>query len=172
MQIQWHDVFVPSTSLAELVFRGSAMYLVIFTIMRLFRRNQGSLNTADLLVLVLVADAAQNGMAGEYHSITEGVVLVGTIFFWNYFLDWLAFRFPAMHRILSPPPVPLVVNGRVQRANLRSEMLTPDDLMEQLREHGIGSLREVRRCWLEADGHLSVLRTDAEPPQQREVPVH
>jgi hypothetical protein len=43
--------------------------------MRLLRRNAGSLGTADLIVVVLVADAAQNGMAGEYKPITEGIVI-------------------------------------------------------------------------------------------------
>lgn len=172
MSIDWRTMLIPSTSLLELVLRGSAMYLVIFAIMRIFRRNAGSLNTADLLVLVLVADAAQNGMAGEYHSLTEGVVLVATIFAWNYLIDWLSFRFPAMRRLLSPPPVPLVVDGRIQAARLRGEMLTRDDLMEQLRELGVGSLREVKRCWLEADGHLSVLRTDRQEPGKRKTDVH
>ena len=37
----------------------------------------------DLLVIVLIADAAQNGMAGEYKSITEGVVLCATIVGWS-----------------------------------------------------------------------------------------
>jgi uncharacterized membrane protein YcaP (DUF421 family) len=146
------------------------MYLVIFGIMRVFRRNQGSLNTADLLVLVMIADAAQNGMSAQYSSLTEGVVLVSTICFWNYLIDWLSFRFPVMHRLLQPPSLALVVNGRVQAANMRAEMLTREDLMEQLREQGVETLAEVKRCCLEADGHISVIKKksdkDSRPPQR------
>jgi uncharacterized membrane protein YcaP (DUF421 family) len=47
----------------------------------------------DLLVIVLIADAAQNGMAGEYRSLTDGLLLVATIVAWSYALNWLAFRF-------------------------------------------------------------------------------
>jgi len=36
-------------------------------------------------VVVLIADAAQNAMASEYKSITEGAVLIGTIASWDYF---------------------------------------------------------------------------------------
>ena len=120
----WHQMFVPSVSPLELVIRGSIMYLAILAAMRMFRRQAGSLNTADLLVVVLVADAAQNGMASEYHSVTDGLVLIGTIYAWNYLLDVAAFRWRPVHRLINPPPLPLVRDGQVVRRNLRQEMLT------------------------------------------------
>ena len=88
--LNWHQIFVPTGSLLELVVRGSLMYLLILAGFRLFRRDAGSLSVSDLLVVVLIADAAQNGMAGEYKSLTEGAVIVATIFAWNYVLDWLS----------------------------------------------------------------------------------
>jgi uncharacterized membrane protein YcaP (DUF421 family) len=169
--IDWHKLFVPSVSPLELMLRGSIMYLAILAAMRIFRRQAGSLTTADLLVVVVVADAAQNGMASEYYSVTEGLVLVATIYLWNYLLDLAAFRWPRVHRLLNPPPLPLVTDGQVIRRNLRQEMLTLDDLMEQLREQGVERLGEVRSCCLEGDGHLSVIRRkeddDAPPPRKR-----
>ena len=156
--IDWRSLFVPTVSLLELFLRGSVMYLFVFVAMRLFRRESGALSTADLLVVVLVADAGQNAMASQYHSITEGVVLVGTIFFWNYGLDWLGYRYPRMHRLLNPPPLLLIKDGRVQPRNLRAEMLTRADLTEHLREQGIENIAEVRRCYLESDGHISVIK--------------
>jgi len=154
----WHQMFAPSVSPLELVIRGTIMYLAILAAMRIFRRQTGSLNTADLLVVVLVADAAQNGMSSDYKSVTDGLVLVGTIYAWNYLLDAAAFRWRPIHRMLNPPPLPLVRDGQVLRRNLRQEMLTLDELMEQLREQGVERLSEVRSCCLEGDGHLSVIR--------------
>ena len=80
LEIDWHAVLVPTVSLLELVLRGSLMYLGILAALRIFRREAGALSTADLLVIVLVADAAQNAMASQYDSVTEGLVLVATIF--------------------------------------------------------------------------------------------
>ena len=77
--LDWHRMFVPTGSLLELVVRGSLMYLLILAGFRIFRRDAGSLSVSDLLVVVLIADAAQNGMAGEYKSLTEGVVIVATM---------------------------------------------------------------------------------------------
>jgi uncharacterized membrane protein YcaP (DUF421 family) len=157
-RIDWHNIFVPSVSLAELMVRGSLMYLFILGLLRVFRREAGSLSLPDLLVVVLVADAAQNGMAADYHSITEAAVLVGTIFFWNYVLDWLSFRSRAVYRLLHPAPLPLVIDGTIQRKNLRSQMLTVDDLVSQLREQGVEDVRTVKRSFIEADGQLSVIK--------------
>lgn len=151
-------MFVPSASLPELFLRGSIMYLFILTLMRVFRREAGSLSIADLLVVVLVADAAQNGMSAQYRSVTEAFVLVGTIFLWNYVLDWLAFRSRLVYRLLHPVPLPLIKDGRVLRKNLRTEMLTMADLLEQLREQGVESVREVKQSFIESDGHLSVIK--------------
>lgn len=158
MPIDWNRLLVPTVSLLELVLRGSIMYLLIFAAMRILRRESGTLSTADLILVVLVADAAQNGMASEYGSITEGAVLVATIFAWNYGLDWLGFRYRWAHRLLNPSPLLLVRDGNIMRKNLRSEMLTLDDLREQLREQGIEDVAEVKQSYLEADGRLSVIR--------------
>jgi uncharacterized membrane protein YcaP (DUF421 family) len=154
----WEALFVPTRSLLELVLRGSGMYLFVFVALRFFRREAGGLGTPDLLLLVLVADAAQNAMAAEYRSITEGVVLVGTIFAWNFLLDWLGYRFQWAHDLLIGSPLLLVEQGRIQWRNLRKEMLTREDLIEQLREQGVEDVKEVKRCFLEADGRLGLIK--------------
>lgn len=78
-QLDWKTIFVPTMSVAEIFLRGTVIYLLLFGILRVLRREAGAISVGDLLVVVLVADAAQNAMAGDYKSITEGVLLVGTI---------------------------------------------------------------------------------------------
>ena len=90
----------------------------------MLRRQGGSVGTADLIVVVLVADAAQNGMAGEYKSVSEGALLVGTIFFWDYAVDWLCYRYAFVRQLVQPPPLLLVRDGKPLRRHLRSELLT------------------------------------------------
>ena len=169
--IDWHKLLVPTVHPLEIVLRGSVMYLLILALMRVLRRDPGALSTPDLLVIVLVADAAQNAMASEYHSVTEGAILVATIFAWNYGLDWLAFRSRWVHNLLNSPPLLLIKNGSVQRRNLRSELLRESDLAEQLRQQGIEEFSEVKRAFIEPDGHISVIRyaddEDGPPPKQK-----
>ena len=118
-------------------------------------------------MVVLIADAAQNGMAGQYRSITEGAVIVATIFAWNFGLDWLAYRSRFAYWLLHPPPLVLVNNGQIQWRNLRSQFITSEDLFQQLREQGIDDVRRVKRCCLESDGRMSVIRSDGDTSQPR-----
>ena len=165
--IDWHELFVPTGNPLELVLRASLMYLLILAGFRLFRRDAGSLSVSDLLVVVLIADAAQNGMAGEYKSLTEGVIIVATILSWNYALDWLAYRSRFVYWLLHPPALLLVRDGQILARNLRAELITKDDLLQQLREQGVDDIRDVKKCYLESDGKMSVIRDDSdEMPRQ------
>ena len=170
--VDWHAIFAPAGSILELIVRGSLMYLFILAAFRIFRREAGSLSVSDLLVVVLIADAAQNGLAGEYRSWTEGAILVGTIITWNFALDWLGYRFRFVHWLLHPPALLLIRDGEIQRRNLRSEMITKEDLLQQLREQGVEDVGEVKKCFLESDGRISVIRKtrDQTTPRRNERP--
>jgi uncharacterized membrane protein YcaP (DUF421 family) len=167
------DLFGFTLSPWEIVLRGSAVYWFIFLIFRLvLRREVGALGLADVLVIVLIADASQNAMAGEYRTISEGCLLIATIVFWNVLLDWAAFRFPRIARLLESPPLPLVEHGRVLRSNLRRELITRDELLAMLREKGVDDLAQVKRAVLESNGEVSVVRADgkAVPPTRSTAP--
>ena len=147
----------------ELILRGSAMYWFLFLIFRLvLRRDVGAVGVADVLLVVLVADASQNAMTGGYTSVAEGAVLVATLIGWNLLLDWMAFRFPWAYRLVEPPPLLLIRGGRVLHKNLRSEMITVAELRGQLRQHGLESFDEVKAAWYESDGQFSFIKRNGE----------
>jgi uncharacterized membrane protein YcaP (DUF421 family) len=134
------------------------MYLAIFVLLRIFRRQAGSFSIADLIVIVIIADAAQNGMAGDSKSVTESLLLIGTIIFWNYFLDWLGFQSKSFRRILDPEKLPVVEDGKFLRENMRRELITTDELMSQMRESGIEHVSEIKTAHLESDGRFSFIK--------------
>lgn len=159
--VDWHGVLAPTHSLLEMVVRGSLMYFVIFGLMRVvLKRQAGGIGTADVLVIVLVAEVAGAGFAGESKSVTEGSVLVATILFWTYAIERLGYRFPAFERLLRPQTLVLVENGKMLRKNMRAELVTVEELMAQLRENGIESCAQVKRACMEADGMISVIKID------------
>jgi len=145
----------------ELFLRGSAVYVgLVLTLRFLLRRDVGSMSTADLLFIVLIADASQNAMAGEYRSLADGGVLIATLVAWNVLLDWLAYRSPRLRRIIEAPALPLIANGKWLRQNLRKEWITTEEVMGKLREHGVDDIAQVRLACLEANGELGVIRVD------------
>lgn len=155
------EIFVPTGSLLEIVLRGSLIYLALFVLLRvIMKRQSGGLAITDVLLIVLIADAAQNGMADDYKSVTEGVILVATLVAWSWAFDWLEFHVPQIQNLLRSPALPLIENGRALPRNLRQELVTMDDLMTALREHGIERIAEVRKAWMEPDGRISVIPFD------------
>ena len=171
-EIDWQEIFVPQTHLAGVILRGTLTYITLFVILRfLLKRQSGMIGIADLLVIVLIADAAQNAMAAEYKSLTEGGLLVLTIVFWNYFLDWLSYRFPAFQRLVRPPPLKLIKDGQMLPRNMRQEMITTEELNSQLRQQGIESCDEVKEAFIEGDGRISVIKRqkDDAPSKARDM---
>ena len=159
MSLDWGEIFGISVSPLELIIRGTAMYLFLFLLFRVVvRRRVGAIGMADILILVIIADAAQNAMSGEYKSVTEGAILVGTIVVWNMAIDWLNFRVPALRPWLEPPPLLLIQNGRILRRNLRHEYVTEDELKAKLREKGVKEYSEVAEAHMKSDGSVSVLK--------------
>ena len=159
----------------ELIVRGTAVYWFLFLLFRfVMRRDIGSIGVADVLLLVIIADASQNAMAGPYETVADGFVLVGTIAAWNVLLDWGSFHSRWLRRLVDPPAVVLVRRGRLLQRALSRHFLTVPELMGKLREQGIDDLRKVKFARLEADGQLSVILADEgsqKPRKPAEPPV-
>jgi uncharacterized membrane protein YcaP (DUF421 family) len=156
--IDWEKMFVPSMSLWEIIIRGTLTYWFCFLYIRFFRRGAGQLGIGDLLLITLISDAAQNAMAGEYTSITEGCLLVGVLVFWDYAINWLGFRSVFFSKIGEPDPVLLIKNGVLQRQNMKKELITTSELMGMLRQQGIDQLGNVKTCYIEGSGNISVVK--------------
>ncbi len=165
--VEWADLFIPAHSVAEMVVRGTLMYLALFMIFRfVVNRQRSAIGISDVLVIVLIADASQNAFAKEYKSITEGVVLVLTIIFWDLCLDWLEYHWRPIAWLIRPAPVCLVRDGRFIVAALRNEMLTREELLAQAREHGIRRVSQIKLAQMEPSGNISFITYEKKPERR------
>ena len=161
------ELFAVHVSVPELILRGTLVYWLLFLIFRfILRRDVGAVGIADILLLVIVADAAQNAMSGGYDTFAEGAILIGTIVAWNWLLDLLSFHFAAVRRFASPSRLTLIQRGVPQLRNLRREFITMEELREKLREQGVESLADVKVAYLEGDGQISVIRNSGSVEQK------
>jgi uncharacterized membrane protein YcaP (DUF421 family) len=161
--VDWGRVFVPSAPIVETIVRGTVVYLSLLALLRfVLRRESGTTRLSMLLLVVLLADAVQNAMAADHMSVTDGLVLVGTIMAWDHALEWLAWRVPRLQTLVHPPPLVLVRDGRILRHNMRRELVSDEELWSGLRMHGVERLGDVRRAYMEGDGRLSVIRRDGD----------
>jgi uncharacterized membrane protein YcaP (DUF421 family) len=173
--VDWLKTFAPQTPVLEIVVRGTVVYLALFFTLRVvLKRESGTTGVTDLLVIVLIADAAQNAMADDYTTVTDGLLLVGVIIGWSYLLNFVAYHWPAAERVIRPQPLPLVRDGQLLYRNMRRELITAEELYGQLREQGIDDLSRVREVRMESDGQFSITtrtrspRTGATRKRQRQ----
>ena len=159
MDINWPELFRLTVPPLELIVRGTIMYWFILVLLRMAgRRDVGSLGVADMVVLVLLADAAQNAMAGEYKSITDGAILVATIIGWVALIDRVTYFVPWIGRLLEADKVCLIRDGQILRRSMRREYITKEELMSELRQKGVDDVSKIRRAYIEPDGTISVLK--------------
>jgi uncharacterized membrane protein YcaP (DUF421 family) len=159
MPDNWMSIFALSASPAEIMVRGSVMFWLLFVIFRfVLRRDLGSVGVSDFLFVVIVADASQNAMSGDAKTIADGALLVATLVFWNYLIDWASYRSLLIRRFTEPLSILLVKSGRFQLRHMRREFITREEVYAKLREQGINSLEEVKEVRLEGDGEISVLK--------------
>lgn len=153
------DIGRLSMAPAELVLRGTLMYWFLFLIFRfILRRDIGSMGVSDFLFVVLLGDAAQNSMIGTATSVTEGAILIGTLVFWNFALDFVSYKFPGLERLLQAKKLCLVRDGKMNKRNMRREYISPDELMAKIREAGVEDMAGVKGAYLESDGEISVIK--------------
>lgn len=154
----WMELLFPSTSLIELLVRGSAIYLIIFAFLRITHRRKASgLSVADVLVVVLIADAAAPALTGEAVSIADGVILVATVIGWSHALNWLAYRYKPIDHLVHPVPVQLVAGGEILWKAMRRELVTEKELLALLRKEGFDKVASHLDVFLEGDGSISVI---------------
>ena len=145
----------------EVIGRSSVVYVAILAGLRLAgKREVGQMSPFDLVLLLLISNAVQNAMVGPSTSLSGGLAAAATLLLLNRIVAMLAFRGGRLGHTLRGSPTLLVHDGRLVPDHLRHEELTPADIDQALREHGVGELQDVAQAILEIDGSISVLRRE------------
>lgn len=167
----WADIFRLQLPVVETMARATITYLALYGILRVAgKRESGALTLNDLLVVVLVAQATSSGLVGDEAGIPDSLLAVLTILFWSFVIDALAYRFRRLRVLLKSAPALIVSDGRLHRRALRRELMQDDEVMSQLRLHGITDLQQVERAYLEVNGMISVVRRDGHEVEAVEKP--
>lgn len=160
--IDWIEVFKPDVPLLEMMVRGTVIYFAVFFILRSsLRRTAGELAMLDFVFVLLVANGAADAMTGGSISLSGAIVLVATVVALNYMMNSLSFHFRIVERLLAPPPLQVIRDGKPIRSNMRKEFLSLQELEGQLREEGVEDITTVKAAYIEGDGQISVITNDA-----------
>jgi uncharacterized membrane protein YcaP (DUF421 family) len=145
-----------------IIVRSSAVYFFMVIALRLFGKKELSqLNTADVILILLISNSVQNAMVGNNTSLWGGLAAASVLFGINFILKKLMFRYPKFSDFMQEKPEILIHNGHLDFKTLSKLNITSDELKESMREHGIEHFNEVKLAMLEIDGNISIISGNA-----------
>ncbi len=152
------DLFDLSLPWWNFILRALVIYLVVMVLVRVSgKRAVGQLTPFDLVLLILIGNAVQNGMNGGDNSLTGAVILSVSLIALNYLVAWLAARVPAVRRLTEGEPMVLARDGHVFRDVLKREMVSRADFEKAMRESGCDEHDQIKLAVLETDGHITLV---------------
>src|SRR6476646_5303447 len=103
----------------DIVFRGIFVFFFLYVLMRMMgRRELSSLEPFDLILLIILGDAVQQGLTQDDYSLTGAVLAVGTIALLQVGTSYVNFKFPRMRAILDGEPLVIVQDGKFIKRNM------------------------------------------------------
>jgi uncharacterized membrane protein YcaP (DUF421 family) len=162
-QVDFAEMFTFQRPPLDTFLRGTLVYLGTCVLLRVIpKRQAGKLSPNDLIVIVFLGGIGTTALELAPMSVPDVLVVMTTILFWSFAIDWLAYRYPRLRPILQEPPTQLVKDGQLLAGNLRREMITEEEFMAQLRRQGVPAIHDIKQACLEADGTISVVRDEGQ----------
>lgn len=148
-------------SYLDIVIRSVAVYLFMVIALRIFGKKELSqLNTADVILILLISNSVQNAMVGNNTSLYGGIVAALALFAFNYILKKTMYRFKSVNDFIQDKPLILIHDGKIDFKILSKLEISSDELDEVIREHGIETYKEVKLAMMEIDGNISIISGD------------
>jgi len=146
----------------DIALRGIVLYVFIVVVMRVTgRRELSTLSPIDLVLLIVLGDAIQQGLTQDDYSVTGAIIAVSTLASMQVLTSYAAFRSKRAHRLLEGDPIVIIQDGAFISANLKRERLTSDEVCESMRLQQIGSVEQVAWGILERNGEISFVEKKA-----------
>jgi uncharacterized membrane protein YcaP (DUF421 family) len=129
--------------------------------LRIFGKKELSqLNTADVILILLISNSVQNAMVGNDTSLWGGLAAATILFFINFILKKLMYKYKGFSNFMQEKPEILIHNGNLDFKSLSKLNITADELKEAMREHGLENFKDVKLAMLEIDGNISIISGD------------
>jgi len=145
----------------DLVLRAIALYVFVLILMRMVgRRELSSLTPVDLVLLVVLGDALQQGLTQDDYSVTGAIIVITTIALLQVLTSYITYLSRRAKKVIDGDPIVILEDGALIERNLRRQRLRPEDVAEEMRLQGIGNFTEVRWGILESNGSFSFVKND------------
>jgi uncharacterized membrane protein YcaP (DUF421 family) len=142
----------------DIIIRSTSVYFFMIIALRIFGKKELSqLNTADVILILLISNAVQNAMVGNNTSLWGGLAAAIILFVINFILKKLMYKYPNFNYFMQEKPEILIHDGNLDFKTLSKLNITSEELKEAMREHGIEYFKDVKLAMLEIDGNISII---------------
>jgi uncharacterized membrane protein YcaP (DUF421 family) len=142
----------------DIIIRSASVYLFMLIALRIFGKKELSqLNTADVILILLISNSVQNAMVGSNISLLGGLAAASVLFIINFTLKKLMYKSKWFSDFMQEKPEILIHDGKIDFKVLSKLNITSDELQEAMREHGVEHFTEVKLAMLEIDGNISII---------------
>ena len=131
--------------------------LVVVTMRVMGKRQIGELQPFELAVAILISELAAVPMQNTGIPLINGIIPILTLLIAQMALSFISLKSIKARGIICGKPSILIANGIIQEAELKKEMFTLNDLLEQLRISNTPNISDVEFAILETNGQLSVI---------------
>lgn len=151
-----HELLDPGAPWWVFVIRATAVYLGVMLLIRLSgKRAVGQFTPFDLILLILIGNAVQNGMNGGDNSLTVAAILSVTLVAINYGTAFLISRSKRIRHIVEGKPVVIARDGKVFLDVLHKELISKADFREAMRMEEIDHIEDIKLARLETNGKIT-----------------
>ncbi len=145
----------------DVVLRASAIFVMLFVVLRLLGKRQlGQMTPFEFVGLVVLGDFVQQAVTHNDYSVTAATLAVATFGFWTLILGWASFRSKTMRRLFEGQPRILIQDGKLLESVLDRDKITEAEVLSEMRLAGIGQLGDVQWGILEPSGKISFLKRE------------
>jgi len=121
------------------------------------KRQIGQIQPFEFAIAVMISDLAAIPLADESKNIYHAIVPIVVLVVCQISISFLSIKGVRIREIICGKPAVLIRCGKILEKNMRKELYTINDLLEQLRFNNIQSVDDVEYAILETNGQLSVL---------------
>ena len=142
----------------DIVFRACVVFAFLLLLTRIIgRRELSTLAPFDLILLIILGDAIQQGLTQDDYSLTGAFLAIGTIAVLQVVVSYTSFRIPFVRNVLEGHPIVIIQDGKPIEKNLKRERLKIEEVMEEARLQQISALDDIQWAVLEPSGNISFI---------------
>lgn len=147
-----------------IIMRTVLLYIILLVVFRLMgKREVGELSIVDLAIFVLMAEVAALALDDVHNHLGKAILPIGILFFIQYVNSWFILKNKHLRDFIEGDPSLIIRDGWLCEKEMKKQRYNLDDLLQQLREQGVGSVQDVSYAFLEQSGKLSIYLKEQGP---------